>query len=49
MGYPFAGSDEVGLTWILPVNPTYNCVLAWEGEYIGKRIVKEQKDVARCS
>ena len=48
-GYPFSGSDEVGSTWFLLVNPTNDCVPARKGEHFGRRIVKEQKGGARCN
>ena len=48
IGYPFFGSDEVGLTSFLPVNSTCSYVLAQKGEYFGRCIVKEQKGGTRC-
>ena len=41
--YPFSGSDEVGLNWFLPVNPTYNYIQAWKNERFGKCVIKEQE------
>ena len=43
ISYPFSGSDEMGSTWILPVNLAYDCLLARKGEYFGKCVVKEGK------
>ena len=48
VGHFFIGLDEVGSTWILPFNLTYNYVPARKGEHFGKCIVKKQKGGGQC-
>ena len=40
--YPFLGSNEVGSTWILLDNPTYDCVPAYKGEHLADALLRSK-------